>query len=200
MIGLFSNRITNVKKLHEIIKPTDKVFCISGSNLDWQKSNPTEFNEGSKYYEEQYEQIAQYNIKRKNYYILNLLHTKEYVLNRYKESNIIILLGGGPENLYHIIKEYDLESHIKNDNKILLGISAGAMLLCDHFYILPFIDENYNFFKQCKGLELVHDIALFVHYEHSNPYHDINKKWLEINKLKNEKIILLSDNNEVILE
>ena len=48
---------------------------------------------------------------------------KEYL----KESNIIFLMGGNPEEQMAKINEYHLASIIKNFSGIILGVSAGSM-------------------------------------------------------------------------
>lgn len=89
---------------------------------------------------------------------------KEYL----KESNIIFLMGGDPEEQMAKINEYHLTSIIKNFSGIILGVSAGSMNQTTN--VIYYDEENGERLIKYEGLGFL-DINLYPHLDFNNiPY------------------------------
>ena len=116
---------------------------------------------------------------------------KEYL----KESNIIFLMGGNPEEQMDKINEYHLASIIKNFSGIILGVSAGSMNQTTN--VIYYDEEIGERLIEYEGLGFL-DINLYPHLDFNNiPY---LKEIFEVSKhgkiiaLPNESFIKIINN------
>lgn len=116
---------------------------------------------------------------------------KEYL----KESNIIFLMGGNPEEQMAKINEYHLASIIKNFSGIILGVSAGSMNQTTN--VIYYDEDIGERLIEYEGLGFL-DINLYPHLDFNNiPY---LKEIFEVSKhgkiiaLPNESFIKIINN------
>ena len=116
---------------------------------------------------------------------------KEYL----KESNIIFLMGGNPEEQMAKINEYHLTSIIKNFSGIILGVSAGSMNQTTN--VIYYDEDIGERLIEYEGLGFL-DINLYPHLDFNNiPY---LKEIFEVSKhgkiiaLPNESFIKIINN------
>jgi len=79
-----------------------------------------------------------------------------------EEANVLYLPGGRPELLLEHIREKELEKDIISFQGVIIGNSAGALVIGKYCIITP--DEDYPELKILPGLNLV-PFSVEVHYE-----------------------------------
>ncbi len=97
----------------------------------------------------------------------NIINNRDIVINKINRADIIYIGGGDTIKLLNQLKEYNLEELFKQaalSNKVIAGISAGAIMLCREGYsdslILRGESDKYDFID---GLGIV-DIAFSPHH------------------------------------
>ncbi len=63
------------------------------------------------------------------------------------------------------IEEFNLVGNLKDYNGIVMGYSAGAVIQLAEYHLSP--DDDYPEFGYYKGLPLLDDFYLEVHYENT---------------------------------
>jgi dipeptidase E len=112
--------------------------------------------------------------------------------------NLIIINGGNPFNLLYYVKERKAEEillEFENSDKIIVGISAGALLFCSGVH---YIEEWYNIMdfpkshgniiglKDFSGL-LYKELILFPHYD----------SWMKQNKNLEKKLKMIEERDNI---
>lgn len=194
------------ERLTKIIKKTDKVVIIPWAfptEIDAIKlDNYFKGNKSEKYLKP----LQELGINKSNITILNCYRDKEeYMINKIKESNILILPGGNPEMFYHKVLTNNLLDVIKNYKQIIIGESAGTELQLNNYFITA-KNNYYKKFAWYKGFGIIND-PFYIDVHSSNNYLYLNK----LQKVSNEKnkiiyaiyddgaIILNRNNNEIEL-
>lgn len=191
------------------INSNDRVLIIPfsfgeeiGSDKDWQNA----YNkDNGKYYKSVVVPFMNYGIKEENikwinYFKDTIESAKVDIIN----SNIIFLTGGFPDKMMLRLIEFNLVNDIEDFEGVIIGSSAGAMIQIAEYHITP--DVDYNTFTYNKGLNLIKDFDIEVHYEGTEVQNKYIKKVLMEKKDKvyaitntggiivdNEKIILVGD-------
>lgn len=194
-------------KVSKYINSNNKVLIIPFSfgdgicnNIEWQN----EFGKNSgKHYKNIIVPFLSYGISEKNINLINYFKdTKEIAKDKIKNSDIIFFTGGLPDKTMYRLKEFDLINQIENFTGIIIGSSAGAMIQIKEYHIIP--DEDYDTFSYNKGLNLIDNFDIEVHYKGTT----IQKNY--INKVLNEKVntvyaikntggIIIDDNSITLL-
>ncbi len=78
-----------------------------------------------------------------------------------KNASFVMLLGGNPFKQKELCSKLDLLRELQNYNGIMLGFSAGAMLMSKHIIITP-CSEEYPDFQIDQGLNL-DNISIYPH-------------------------------------
>lgn len=76
-------------------------------------------------------------------------------------ASFIILMGGNPFEQKEMCEKLDILANLKNHSGVLLGFSAGAMLMSEHIIVTPCSDE-YPEFRVEDGLNLA-GISIYPH-------------------------------------
>lgn len=190
-------------RLKDIISSSHKVAVIPFSfHDDWIK-NENQFNEAynssnGKYYDEIVKPFLFYGIKEENitfvnYFKDNAKSAKSIIEN----SNIVFFTGGLPDKMMDRIHKFHLEETLESYNGIVIGSSAGAMVQLKEYHISP--DKDYPTFAYHKGLDMIKDFYIEVHYADTGiQNHSIKKVLCEKRKpiytITNEGGILVIDN------
>ena len=96
--------------------------------------------------------------------------------------------------MYERLIEFDLINDIMTHDGIVIGYSAGAMIQLFEYHITP--DLDYPVFTYNKGLGLINDFGIEVHYTHT----EIQKASIErfiVEKLK--PVYAIGDNGALII-
>jgi len=137
----------------------------------------------------------------------NIINNPDIVKDKLMNADIIYIGGGDTIKLLDDIKEYHLDKLLIkeiNNNKVVAGISAGAILLSKSGYsdalILRKESENYSFIK---GLNIV-DINISPHYndelKKKELFEDLKNTNIEIYGLENNTALKINDNEISIIK
>lgn len=77
------------------------------------------------------------------------------------EANFLMLMGGNPYDQKEMCENLDIIDNIKNFKGVMMGYSAGAMLMSKYIIITP-CSEEYPDFHIGEGLNF-DDISIFPH-------------------------------------
>jgi len=170
--------------IEKYINCNDKVLIIPFSfnekisnNMEWEYAYSK--NNG-KYYNSVLLPFLNYGIAEENINWINYFKdTKENAKEKVKKSDIIFFTGGLPDKMMCRLKKFGLINDIENFTGVIIGSSAGAMIQIAEYHITP--DEDYDKFSYNRGLSLIKDFGIEVHYEET----EMQKSY--INKVLNEK-------------
>lgn len=124
------------------------------------------------------------NLGATNIVFINELY--DDIEKQFHNSGLLYIPGGNTELLMKKIKEKNLEDFILKYRGVIVGNSAGAMVLCDEAICA------YEGRKIMKGLDLL-DLRIDVHYNESH-----NKKLLELSN--NREIYAIPEKSVVIID
>lgn len=127
----------------------------------------------------------------------NIINNRELSLKKIEEADIIYIGGGDTLKLLETTEEYNLkeiiDKQVKN-NKVIVGISAGAIILSksgySDSYILRGEDTKYRFIKGYNYFKY----SICPHYNNEEKKKELNKD------IKNNKVYCLEDNTALIIE
>lgn len=201
---LFSSYNFNEKwakgSMEKYIKCNDKVLVIPFSfgenisnNMDWQDA----YSKGNgKYYNTIVLPFLSYGIGEENIDWINYFKdTEESAKKKVRNSDILFFTGGLPDKIMHRLKAFDLINEIESFLGVIIGISAGAMIQIEDYHITP--DKDYDTFSYNRGLNLIRDFDIEVHYEDT----EIEKNY--INKVLNERtdsVYAIKDTGGIIVD
>lgn len=201
MINFLSSRsiydqVPFKEEVLKYLKPEMKVAILGFSFFD-------SFNK-EKYLSE-YDYGMPYDLKMKEMF-LNLgiksytwihyhVDSKDDAIKKIKEADIIYFPGGAPDLMMIRIYEYGLEEVLKDQNKIYMGSSAGAMIQKDIFHISP--DNEYHKFMIVEGLGLLSGFHFDVHYRRRNKQKSAIKK---VHRNTKEDIYAIMDDGMMIID
>lgn len=101
----------------------------------------------------------------------NIINNPDIVKNKIKEADIIYFCGGDTIKLVNTLKEYHIDELLKealDENTVLAGISAGAIMLCREGYSDSLkLREESDKYTFVDGLGFI-DISLCPHYDKDN--------------------------------
>lgn len=95
-----------------------------------------------------------------------------------EKSDFVIIPGGRMETGIAKLREYNLDDVLRNYPGIIVGISAGALLLFPQYIVTP--NWAYPMMEVCDGLGIVEkDWFIEVHYDEND-----TKQMESLNKIK----------------
>ena len=209
MLFLFSSNDFSIaeNEFKKILNENTKVLCFSGANMDWQINNPRELLQGGNYYNEQFEPFERFNVSKDHFYIVHPNDDIEMVKSRFMHCDTILLSGGAMSVIETLLNYFGLWTLMKVSDKHIIGVSAGALIQLEKYDITPYIDDDYNYYDTCKGLGLVKDLRLIVHYNNERKEHQEILQYLTdlvIDEMcetnKDIMVVALSDNEGIIID
>ena len=117
------------------------------------------------------------------------------MINNIKDSNIIFLLGGDTLKQIKSIKYYSLIKYIKNETKIIVGISSGAINMAERVVLAKDIEDNIPNLSIYKGIGIT-NINIEPHCDFNNKIHwkDLEEASLYTN------LIIMHDDSYIIID
>ena len=116
---------------------------------------------------------------------------KKYI----KDSNIIFLLGGDTLKQIKFINKYKLKNIIKEKNKVVIGMSAGAINMAKTVVLARDIDDGIPNLSIYKGIGIT-DINIEPHCDFRNEEH-----WKDIEEASfYSDIMVMNDDCYVIVD
>lgn len=184
------------KTVSQYIKPDMKVVCIPfASDLNWQLQN--DYDE---YKERHFSVFKSFGISGDNISIVSINDERDTIINKIVESDIVFFSGGFMENALFLINMLNLNiimDYIKC-TKLIIGESAGTLILQDEYIEVPYIEDAYRHYKRKKGLGFMSYYNMMVHYDKNNPKHQENKSYLK--NLNKNITVCLSDSSLMIID
>lgn len=169
LLSTFDKSLYN--KLNKYIKPNMRICVIPFSyDLDWlgnveQFQNHFGYDNG-KHRLDIVDKFRDYGIQKEDVYVANrFTDSIELMKSMINKSDIIFLTGGDPCIFMDLLRKYDLVDTIQQFNGIVIGKSAGAMIQLDEYYLYPCEHERIEYYMFFKGLGLVKDLQMIVHWE-----------------------------------
>ena len=184
-------------RLKEIIKETDKVVIIP-----WAFATEIDADTLDKYFKEKKKDkyvnpLLELGIKQSNITVLNCYKdTEEYMIDKIKNSNVLVLPGGNPEMFNNKVLKHRLLEVIKNYDKVVIGESAGTELQLNNYFITA-KNNYYKKFDWYKGFGIIDD-PFYMDVHSSNNYKYLNK----LQKTSDEKkknVYAIYDDGAIIL-
>lgn len=180
----------------EYIKPEMKVLCVPfASDLHWQLQG-----DYTEYKQQHFKVFNSFGINDDNIDILSIHDDMDTIIDKVLGSDIIFFSGGYMENAMYLLDKMKfnlLLPFIKKD-KLVMGESAGALILQDIYYEVPHIEDAYKQYREKQGLGLISDYNIIVHYDENNPKHKENAK--HVKNLNDRITICLSDESIFIVD
>lgn len=165
---LLSDCQMNYDKLKRYLLPNMRVLILPYSNYRyflnndegfeelWDFNNGREFNDIAK-------QLNKFGIEKGNISVINPLKDNlEFILDKMDRVNIIYLTGGNPKDFMYFTP-YEVMDKLYYSNKVLMGTSAGSMVLCKEFFMYKGAEEDQLKDEICYGLGLINNMII-VHY------------------------------------
>lgn len=107
-----------------------------------------------------------YGIKRENIQtVCYFRDSREQATDMIRSADILFFPGGLPDRAMERLRSMELTAAIEQFPGVVMGASAGAMMQLAEYHISP--DEDYPEFSYEKGLDMIHDFYIEVHYENT---------------------------------
>lgn len=137
----------NLSKL--ITKDTKLVIIPWSFPVELKSKNVREFFDDNKY-NKYIKPLIDLGLDNRNIKILDCYKdSKEDMINSIKNSSILILPGGNPEMFYNKVMQKGILECLKNYQKTIIGVSAGAELQLKKY----FITKKNNYYKKFAWYE-----------------------------------------------
>lgn len=98
--------------------------------------------------------------------IIKLEDTCEECKEKIRNKDVIFLMGGDPISQLKLIKDKKIDIELRKMDAVIIGLSAGALCICDKCIITK--DEDYPENIVLDGLNLTNGINVEVHYNNSH--------------------------------
>jgi dipeptidase E len=151
-----------------------------------------------KYYNQKVQYYGRMGINDLMYFDLD----REYDENRMKdmfECDAIHLSGGDTSYFLSNINKRKFDTRLKeyvNNGGVLIGISAGAIIMSEAIDIVNVMEESFDSSQDTSGLGLV-DFDICPHWDRG--IYDINI-YADYSKRKNKLVYLCSDGDGIIID
>lgn len=156
-------------ELRRYICPKDKVAILAFSYRDSAVHSLDDWNAFYRkpdglYYEGMVAPFLRYGIPESHIQWINYYtDTKAQAAAWIRQADLLYLPGGLPDRMLERIDDFDLRSALLEFQGVMLGYSAGALIQLEEYHLSP--DQDYPDFGYFKGLPLLKDFYLEVHYE-----------------------------------
>jgi peptidase E len=184
--------------ISKYIKATDRLVVIPFSFGDHFTHNlwNNAYNKEGKYYLDIIKPFLDYGILEEQISWINYFEDTMDTANlKIKKSDILFFTGGFPDKMMDRLSEFNLVNEIENYKGLIIGSSAGAMIQIANYHITP--DDDYLSFSYQRGLNLIVDFDIEVHYERTNLQDEFISKVL---KEKVDTIYAITDHGGIIVE
>ena len=192
----------------EIIKPYHKVLIIPLSyHEEWLNNKQDWYNTFNRFTGTLYIDIVSpflsFGIVEENINWINQFEdSKDVMCSKILDSEIIFFTGGYPDKMMERFIHYGLVEVLENYQGIMMGSSAGAMVQIGDYHISK--DNDYDEFSYNKGLNIIKDFDIEVHYEDSFIQNEsiarcIKERNKPVYSIENEGAILVMNNNVIML-
>lgn len=159
------------QELKRYIHPSDKVVILAFSYRDREVQNLRDWKmlygkSGGRYYDSMVSSFLRYGIPEDHIEWINYYTDAESkVAEQIRNADILYLPGGMPDRMMERIDDFNLRDTILQFQGVVMGYSVGALIQLQEYHLSP--DQDYPEFTYFKGLPILKDFYLEVHYENS---------------------------------
>lgn len=119
-----------------------------------------------RFYESLVTPFLAFGIQQEAIHFVNYFTSQaEELAEQLARTDIIFLTGGLPDQMMRRFHEKQIVESLEHFTGLLIGSSAGAMVQFQDYHISP--DCDYEAFSYQKGLKLMTDFDIEVHFNHS---------------------------------
>jgi len=124
--------------------------------------------------------------------------TSNDMIKAIQNSNIVFILGGDTLSQIKNINKYNLKKYINDENKIIIGMSAGAINMAKRVVLAKDIEDNIPNLSIYEGIGIT-DINIEPHcdFKNNNHWKDLEEAsyYNEIVVMKDDCYIIADGNN-----
>lgn len=171
------------QELKHYIHPGDKVVILAFSYRDREVQNLRDWKmlygkSGGRYYDSMVSPFLRYGISKDHIEWINYYtDAKSKAAEQIRNADILYLPGGMPDQMMERIDNFNLRSTLLQFQGVVLGYSAGALIQLEEYHLSP--DQDYPEFCYFKGLPILKDFYLEVHYEGSDAQNEAIQRVLK---------------------
>ena len=171
------------EELKRYIHPSDKVVILAFSYRDGEVQNLRDWKilygkSGGRYYDSMVSPFLRYGIPEDHIEWINYYtDAKSKAAEQIRNADILYLPGGMPDRMMERIDDFNLRDAILQFQGVVMGYSAGALIQLQEYHLSP--DQDYPEFTYFKGLPILKDFYLEVHYEDSPAQNEAIQRVLE---------------------
>lgn len=171
------------QELKRYIHPSDKVVILAFSYRDKEVQNLRDWKmlygkNGGRYYDSMVSPFLRYGISEDHIEWINYYKdVKSKAAEQIRNADILYLPGGIPDRMMERIDGFNLRDAILQFQGVVMGYSAGALVQLQEYHLSP--DQDYPEFTYFKGLPILKDFYLEVHYEDSPVQNDAIQRVLK---------------------
>jgi peptidase E len=182
------------------IKKIDHVLVVCFSFFDLQFKSEADYHayysKDGEYYQKMVDSFAKFQISEKQIDFLNYYRDNhETAIDKISRADIIYFPGGAPDLMMKRILEFNIKNALESHHKVFIGSSAGAMIQFNDYYISK--DREYKKFSYEKGLNLINNLFIEVHYRRKKKQKSSLKKVFRSYK---KDIYAIPDDGAIIIE
>lgn len=162
------------------------------------------FKEQNKYAQKAKEDFVEMGFRH-----INFIDLEFESPDRLKEKDVIFINGGNPFKLLYHTKKSGADkvfSELSSKNVVIVGVSAGALLLGPNIKVVHYFTPNINVFGMYDFTALnLTDILIFPHFDREDIFKDLTGKPIEdrlkeFERIANCEMTRLKDEDYLIIE
>lgn len=171
------------EELRRYLHPEDKVVILAFSYRDRDVRCLADWNRlyrkrDGLYYEGMVSPFLRYGIPEDHIQWINdYTDSKSRAAELIRGADVLCLPGGLPDRMMERIDAFDLRNTLLQFPGVVLGYSAGALIQLEEYHLSP--DQDYPEFCYFKGLPILKDFYLEVHYEDSDAQNEAIRRVLK---------------------
>ena len=166
----------------------DYTICFISADFD-------DFIGNDKFVNKLINEFSRKNINFKNISIIDNRINNNQMISKIRNNKIIFLLGGDTLKQIKSINEFDLKKYINQKEKIIFGLSAGAINMANKVVLAKDIDDNIPQLSIYAGIGIT-DINIEPHCDFRNKEHWNNL--IEASFVN--KIVVMNDDSYIIID
>ena len=165
MSGSFkTNEIPNkiINFLNRNLKKINSISFVTSTFEDYEKNDY--------YVEKMKNSFAEKNIQFENVYTIDSRLSEYEMKKNINSSDIVFILGGNTLKQIEYINKYNLKNAIKNENHILIGVSAGAINMAKKVVLAKDLSDDIPSLSVYEGIG-VSDYNIEPHCDFNDNIH-----------------------------
>ena len=152
---------TSLNNCNNFIKNIKK-YAKNAINFAYIANNPDDFEDNDISGKFVFEAFKQQNIALENLFVIDN-RTKHLAQQHIKNADIVFLRGGTLEKQIQFVKNTDIDKFLQQTNAIIIGQSAGSMILSKSVYQYPETKQEFSLNRFINGIGFF-DTMIIPHF------------------------------------